>query len=317
MPPAAPGRTRTDRTGGNGRGGAASATAPPAAVDRVASRAYVEHDGVNRHGDGRPRAPPVPVDQPNSRRDGALGRVTAVDMARGARPAARSARRQRSNVCSTAAGFAPISSQPGWSRSSAATRRRLARSRRRSRLRRDRRTRRAADRRTRRATATAAGSSRKVHHRVSVLDRRVRIAASVWNARRPRIVQIKPTGRVRPLSAPGLDDGPPGTGAHPGAKAVLAGPTAGVGLECALHGILDLSSVWRRRTAGGSTMARCRVGDDAAASAERDGDLNASRLEPTAIVRQPLPSTPYRVTPQATGRRTADCYGRCRLHRRA
>ncbi len=104
--------------------------------------------------------------------------------------------RSEANVCLFAAGLAPISNHPWRSPTSGATAATMARSRRRSRL---RRVAGPTERPTAKATrsGSAAGSLRKVHHRVSVLTVRPE-RARVWNARRPRILQIKPTAGCGP-----------------------------------------------------------------------------------------------------------------------
>ena len=179
------------------RAGAASATSRASDRGRdSASRAYVEHDGVKRHGDGRParaagtsRSAARRSESGDAHRARRRRRPTssrAVDLA-----AQRCERVFACGRCRRRSSSHPWSSPtPGRPRAT------IARSRRRSRL---RRVAEPTERPTAKATrnGTAAGSLRKVHHRVSV--RAVRPErASVWNARRSRILQIKPTAGCGP-----------------------------------------------------------------------------------------------------------------------
>ena len=209
---------------------------------RYASRAYVEHDGREP---ARRRAPGagglVPVDQPNCPRRGWSGhrrawRWRSLSSVRRSRCAA------SANVCLLAAGVAPISSQP-WSGAPARRQRRatIARSCRRSRL---RRVAEPIERPIAKATrnGTAVGIVEKgapqglSSGRATGSGQRLERPASADRSRSSR----EPGAALEP---PGLDDRPTGTGAHAGAKAVLAGSTASVRLVCALHDFSTFSDI--------------------------------------------------------------------------
>ena len=92
------------------------------------------------------------------------------------------------------------------------------------------------------------------------------------------------------LESPGLDDRPTGTGAHAGAKAVLAGSTASVGLVCALHEFSTFSDMFDELTGTATSgPATGRAGQRPATEPERIKARASSNRSTTADRARRLP----------------------------
>jgi len=138
-----------------------------------------------------------------------------------------------------------------------------------------------ARRRSRRATAMRRGR-RGICTTAPCLGTIVRGA----QARRRRACRgsARSSGESRPaLETPGLDDRSAGAGAHPGAKAVLTGSSAGVGLVGALHGELSVS------------LVRVSVGRARGGAPVEHAKARASPVNPTTRARRAVPDGPLGV----------------------
>lgn len=237
----------------------------------MASWPYSEHDGKNRHGDGRPSAPrwyhsiaasiircqrepeasavTPPVPPPIESVDRTCVRPTWPGRRSGAGPAgAANAGRGRSGWLGCGAGSGSVA-PPTRTRGRTRTLHTWRSSR---------------GRDTRYTREPIGGSA--YHHAPTVRTRRVR--GSDGSSRQ--------TGAA--LGAAVLQDGTPGAGAHPSPKAVLLGPAMGVGLKCTLHVVLledpasstagSTRSLWRDASAR-SRPDKARGDDGPAATRTR------------------------------------------------
>ena len=242
------GRSRTARTAAPHEAAQREPRPRPVPWTTSASLAYAEHDGVNRHGEGRPSNARW---YQSTRRRGAARRsvhVSCSDAHRASRAAAQQRRhlgRQFIERAFAAPGRAPTSRWPWGRRAEPASARRRGPAagggdgcgRRRCRRRGRSRTPRAGGATAgRRRTGTRGSRCGRGGHGAAVA-RTLGARGSDRSSRQARAA----------LEPAGLEDRAAGPRAHPGAEPVLAGPAAGVRLVGALHVRLRTGSNGGRR----------------------------------------------------------------------
>ena len=244
---------------------------------------------MKRHGDGRPSKARWYQSTRRTRRGAGRGHVIAqapVERRRRARRAASSTSPPAPRTSSSAApGRAPISSRPGGAAARARRRPRAsARRRRRSRL-----------RITAGPTARPMANATRGGHGVGIVEvaapQRRRSGRGDHGGSVARTHAARGSGRSSrqpgaALEPPGLQDGPTGPCAHPGAEPVLAGTAAGVRLVGALHvrlrTLLDRQRRRQRQPDGRPSSLRRRATDvarrpaKATASRRRTGNVGRS-----------------------------------------